>query len=107
MNPQDDISIKRIINVPKRSIGDATVAKVQDFAESFELNIWDALSEVRSIPTLTKRNVTCIEPFVQLMDNLMELSETTPVSMLIETILEEIQAEVRESASDDICTITA
>ena len=89
VNPQDDISIKRIINVPKRSIGDATVAKVQDFAESFELNMWDALSEVRSIPTLTKRNVTCIEPFVQLMDNLMELSETTPVSMLIETILED------------------
>ena len=89
VNPQDDISIKRIINVPKRSIGDATVAKVQEFAENFELNMWDALTEVRSIPTLTKRNVTCIEPFVQLMENLMEISETTPVSMLIETILED------------------
>lgn len=89
VNPQDDISLKRIINVPKRSIGDATVAKVQEFAESFELNMWDALSEIRSIPTLTKRNVTCIEPFVQLMENFMEISETTPVSMLIETILED------------------
>ncbi|MBE6063451.1 MAG: ATP-dependent DNA helicase PcrA [Clostridium butyricum] len=89
VNPQDDISIKRIINVPKRSIGDATVAKVQEFAENFELNIWDALSEIRSIPTLTKRNITCIEPFVQLMENFMEISETTPVSMLIETILED------------------
>lgn len=89
INPQDDISIKRIINVPKRSIGDATVNKIQDFAESFELNIWDALSEIRSIPTLTPRNVSCIEPFVQMMENLMVLSETTPVSMLIETILED------------------
>lgn len=89
INPQDDISIKRIINVPKRSIGDATVKKVQEFAESFELNMWDALSEIRSIPSLTPRNVTCIEPFVQMMENLMELSETTPVSMLIETILED------------------
>ena len=89
INPQDDISIKRIINVPKRSIGDATVNKVQEFAESFELNIWDALSEIRSIPTLTPRNVSCIEPFVQMMENLMILSETTPVSMLIETILED------------------
>lgn len=89
INPQDDISIKRIINVPKRSIGDATVNKVQDFAESYELNMWDALSEVRSIPTLTPRNVSCIEPFVQMMENLMILSETTPVSMLIETILED------------------
>ena len=69
INPQDDISIRRIINVPKRSIGDATVNKIQDFADSFELNMWDALSEVRSIPTLTPRNVSCIDPFVQLMEN--------------------------------------
>ncbi|WP_294377057.1 UvrD-helicase domain-containing protein [uncultured Clostridium sp.] len=89
VNPQDDISLKRIINVPKRSIGDATVKKVQEFAENFDLNIWDALGEIRSIPTLTPRNVSCIEPFVQLMENLMALSETTPVSMLIETILED------------------
>lgn len=89
VNPQDDISIRRIINVPKRSIGDATVNKIQEFATNFELNIWDALGEVRSIPTLTPRNVSSIEPFVSLMENLMILSETIPVSVLIETILKD------------------
>lgn len=89
VNPQDDISIKRIINVPKRSIGDATVSKVQDFAADFELNMWDALSEVKSIPTLTSRNVSTIEPFVALIENLMTLSETVPVSVLIESILKD------------------
>ncbi|WP_125149683.1 MULTISPECIES: DNA helicase PcrA [Clostridium] len=89
INPQDDISIKRIINVPKRGIGDATVNKVQDFAENFELNMWDALAEVRTIPTLTARNVSTIEPFVGLMERFMELSEVIPVSELIKTILEE------------------
>lgn len=89
VNPQDDISIRRIINVPKRSIGDATVAKIQDFAADFELNLWDALSEVRGISTLTARNVSCIEPFVALMENLIELSETVPVSVLIESILKD------------------
>jgi len=89
INPQDDISIRRIINVPKRSIGDATVSKVQEFATDFELNLWDALAEVRSIPTLTPRNVSTIEPFVALMENLMELSETVPVSVLIESILKD------------------
>ena len=89
INPQDDISIKRIINVPKRSIGDATVNKVQEFATDFELNMWDALTEVRSIPSLTPRNVSTIEPFVTLMENLMELSETVPVSVLIESILKD------------------
>lgn len=89
VNPQDDVSIRRIINVPKRSIGDATVNKIQEFATDFELNMWDALSEVRSISTLTPRNVSSIEPFVQLMDNFMVLSETVPISVLIETILED------------------
>jgi len=89
INPQDDISIRRIINVPKRSIGDATVAKVQDFAADFELNMWDALSEARSIPTLTARNMSTIEPFVALMENLIILSETVPVSVVIESILKD------------------
>ncbi|MGL4773190.1 MAG: DNA helicase PcrA [Clostridium sp.] len=87
VNPQDDISIKRIINVPKRSIGDATVAKLQDFAEQWELNLWDAISEVRTIPALTARNHTTIEGFAQLMENFMDLKETLSVSMLIEAVL--------------------
>ena len=102
VNPQDDVSIKRIINVPKRSIGDATVAKIQEFAESFELNIWDALSEVRSIPTLTARNVSTIEPFVELMENFMSLSETVPVSILINTILEDTGYMAALKASNEI-----
>ncbi len=89
VNPQDDISLKRIINVPKRSIGDATVQKVQAFADDFELNLWDALSEARSIPTLTPRNASCIEKFMELMDQFVLLKETVPVSTLIESILKD------------------
>ena len=89
VNPQDDISIKRIINVPKRSIGDATVNKIQDFADSFELNLWDALQEVRTISTLTARNCGSIEKFMDLMNNFVIMAESMPVSMLIETILKD------------------
>lgn len=87
VNPQDDISLRRIINVPKRSIGDATIQKVQDFADDFQLNLWDALTEVRSIATLTSRNVSCIEKFTELMESFMDLKETLSVSSLIEAIL--------------------
>lgn len=89
VNPQDDISLKRIINVPKRSIGDATIQKVQIFADEFELNLWDALSEARSIPSLSSRNVTCIEKFMELMEQFAVLKETVPVSNLIEAILKD------------------
>lgn len=89
VNPSDSIALKRIINVPKRGIGDATIQKVLDFAESYELPLWDALSEVRTIPTLTARNCAGIEKFMELMENLMMISETVPVSHLIQTILED------------------
>lgn len=89
VNPSDSIALRRIINVPKRGIGDATIQKILDFAESYELNLWDALTEVRTIPTLTARNCAGIEKFMELMENLMMISETTPISHLIETILED------------------
>ncbi len=89
VNPSDSIALRRIINVPKRGIGDATIQKVLDFAESYELPLWDALSEVRTIPTLTARNCAGIEKFMELMENLMMISEAVPVSHLIQTILED------------------
>lgn len=88
-NPQDDVNLKRIINVPKRSIGDATVSKVQEFANNFEMNLWDSFVVARTIPTLTPRNANMIEKFTELMDNFMTISESIPVSSLIETILED------------------
>ncbi|NFG62379.1 MULTISPECIES: UvrD-helicase domain-containing protein [unclassified Clostridium] len=89
VNPRDDVSLKRIINVPKRSIGDATVSKIQEFANNFELDMWDALMEVRTIPTLTPRNANNIEAFTNLMEEFMSLSETAPISVLIESILKD------------------
>ncbi|GAB6169156.1 DNA helicase PcrA [Clostridium carnis] len=89
INPTDSISLRRIINVPRRGIGDTTINKIVDFADSYELPLWDALGEVRNIPTLTARNCSGIEVFMEMMDNFIDLSETVPVSVLIETILKE------------------
>ncbi len=87
VNPKDDISLRRIINVPKRSIGDATISKIQTFANDFQLDLWDALLAVRGIATLTPRNATSIEKFTELMEKFMDLKETLKVSELIEAIL--------------------
>ncbi|WP_143316811.1 UvrD-helicase domain-containing protein [Clostridium sp. HBUAS56017] len=102
VNPQDDISLRRIINVPKRSIGDATVQKVQDFAGDFELDLWDALNEARNISTLTARNASCIEKFTELMENFMDLKETVPPSVLVESILKDTGYLEELSKSDEI-----
>ncbi|HBJ1648529.1 DNA helicase PcrA [Clostridium botulinum] len=102
VNPRDDVSLKRIINVPKRSIGDATVSKIQEFANSFELDMWDALMEVRTIPTLTPRNANNIEVFTNLMEEFMSLSETAAISVLIESILKDTGYLKQLEASKEI-----
>lgn len=102
VNPSDGVSLRRIINVPKRGIGDATINKVVAFADDYELQLWDALSEVRSIPTLTPRNCAGIETFMEMMNNFMDLSETVPVSVLIETILKETGYISELEKSNDI-----
>ena len=102
VNPQDDISLKRIINVPKRSIGDATILKVQEYAENFELDLWDGLTQARSISTLTARNASCIEKFTELMSNLMILKETALPSVIIETILNDTGYLKELEKSNDI-----
>lgn len=89
INPKDDISLKRIINVPKRSIGDATVSKVQEFARDFEMDFWDALKESRTISTLSPRNTSKIDGFTELMESFMDLKETVLPSILIESILKD------------------
>lgn len=102
VNPTDSISLRRIINVPKRGIGDATVNKVVDFADDYELPLWDALNTVRNIPTLTARNCSGIEVFMEMMERFVDMSEVLPVSVLIETILKETGYIAELEKSDEI-----
>ncbi|MCF0146820.1 MAG: UvrD-helicase domain-containing protein [Clostridium sp.] len=102
INPTDSISLRRIINVPKRGIGDATVNKVVDFADDYELPLWDALNTVRNIPTLTARNCGGIEVFMEMMERFVDMSEVLPVSVLIETILKETGYIAELEKSDEI-----
>ena len=89
VNPQDDISLRRIINVPKRSIGDATVKKVQDYSDEFELDLWEALIEVRTIATLTPRNASCIDKFTAIINKYINSKSNMLPSKIIEGLLED------------------
>lgn len=68
-NPLDDISLRRIINVPKRSIGDATVKKVQEFANEMDECMYSVLLDADQILTLSQRSITSIKKFVSIMNS--------------------------------------
>ncbi|MDE6181777.1 MAG: DNA helicase PcrA [Eubacteriales bacterium] len=87
-NPNDDISLKRIINVPKRSIGDTTVLKVSQYASENKISFFEALKNVDKIEDLGKRKNILIE-FYELINYFRECSQKENVSNLIEIILDE------------------
>lgn len=87
-NPLDDISLKRIINVPKRSIGDATVEKVQDFANSMEECLYSALLDIDEVPGFATRTLSSIKKFVSLINSFIRTKDEVKVSKLIEEIIE-------------------
>ncbi|ADK16724.1 MULTISPECIES: DNA helicase PcrA [Clostridium] len=87
-NPLDDVSLRRIINVPKRSIGDSTVQKIQDFANSMNESMYNVLLSIDEVLNLTKRNINCINKFVSLINSFIRSRDKITVSSLIKEILD-------------------
>lgn len=87
VNSSDDISVKRIINVPKRGIGAATIAKVDEYAIRQEISFLDALYQAEDIPSIGKASLK-IAKFTDLISNLRELwQKGAKVSELFEELL--------------------
>ena len=88
VNPDDQVALKRIINMPKRAIGDTSVAHVDRFAESERIGFFEALRRVDENQRLTARAERSIDEFVALMDHLVERAEDGPAAA-IEAVLDE------------------
>lgn len=87
-NGSDDISVKRIINVPKRGIGAATIAKVEDYAMRQEISFLDALFQAEDIPGIGKA-AGKLQSFTDLISDLREeLTNGLFLSELFDEILE-------------------
>lgn len=107
-NPLDDISLRRIINVPKRNIGDATVEKVQGFANYIEECLYSALLDVENVPDLTSRSIASINKFVSLINSFIRKKDEVSVSKLMEEILETtgyVDELVKSKEIDDISRV--
>ena len=70
-NGRDDLAVKRIINIPKRGIGAATIAKVQDYADLHEISFYEALCQADEVTGLTSKTAEKLKPFVNLINVFM------------------------------------
>ena len=66
-NPDDDVSLSRIINVPRRGIGNTTIEKLADFAEGNGLNLYDAIADSEMVPGV-QRAVAKLSSFYEMME---------------------------------------
>ena len=66
-NPDDDVSLERIINVPRRGIGNATIEKLADFAEGNGINLYDAIADSEIVPGAS-RAVAKLNSFYEMME---------------------------------------
>lgn len=102
-NGMDDLAVRRIINVPKRGIGLATINRVQENAAERGVGFYEALRTVDMIPGIG-RGVSKLESFVALIEHFKESAKTMLVSELMQEILdytgyvEELKEEGGEEA---------
>lgn len=86
-NSNDEISLQRIINVPKRGIGPSSVEKIQRYANDNNISMFDALAEVDFIGLSKKVTQECIK-FYELIQNLIKEQEFLEVSEIVVEILD-------------------
>ena len=98
-NAQDDLAVRRIINVPKRGIGATTLTRVQDFAYEKEISFYTALKMADDIPSLG-RSAAKIKPFVTFIQAMRSKLEYFTVSQILQDIIEET-GYVRELEAED------
>lgn len=107
-NPADSLSLLRIINVPKRGIGDASLAKIQAYAAANNVSLFEAVSNAAAIDGLSSRFVSKLDDLAGIIFELMNLASEAPVEDLIDRVLrdtgylEELENECTPQAQSRI-----
>jgi DNA helicase-2/ATP-dependent DNA helicase PcrA len=85
-NNNDDIRLKRIINEPKRGIGDTTVAHAAQIASSLGVSLYEVFKNAAEYPVLSRAKAK-LEAFCEMIDGLTTLADTMPIHELFELML--------------------
>ena len=100
-NPTDEVSLRRVLNVPKRGIGERAEAMVDAFGQRERISFAEALERAAEAPGIATRSLTSITGFVQLMTGLRTLVESgADAAVVLQAILEQsgYLAELQASA---------
>jgi len=88
-NPKDSISLKRIVNFPLRGIGDGTLRKIDAWAESIGMHMFETMGRIDEIPDITSRIKTSVRDFYGLIQKYIDLKDQISPNELAHTIVDE------------------
>ncbi len=88
VNPDDSVSLKRIINVPPRQIGQSTLNAVQAHAAEWGISLYQALNDPRLLGTFTPKTLQAVQQFVLLIEELREFARTHSLTATVKRLLE-------------------
>jgi len=89
LNSKDDSSIKRIINIPRRGIGNRTIELIDNYRKENNVNFFKALGKVYNEPDFPQRFVKQVKGFKELIDDFIKKSHDMEMKEFMEYILEE------------------
>ncbi len=114
-NPSDMLSLRRIINVPKRGVGDRTVQMLAETAEEHDVSLLDVMRDPNLVPvSATSKQGTAIRHLVELIDGFVAERESLPAHEMINRVVQEsgylaslraeatVEAETREQHLDEL-----
>ena len=87
-NLNDSQSMKRIINVPRRAIGDTTIKHLQDFASENDMSLYQAIKQIEYIDTIQNRTKSKLTEFVKMIENFKEVQEKYELHEFLSLIIE-------------------
>lgn len=86
-NPHDSLSLLRIINVPRRGIGDATLARLQEYANASGQTLFEVVTNAADVPGLASRFANKLDELSELLFELMGEAADVPVKQLLDDVL--------------------
>ncbi|MEI6030669.1 MAG: UvrD-helicase domain-containing protein [Synechococcaceae cyanobacterium ELA739] len=103
VNPADTVSLKRVLNTPKRGIGKTTIQKLSDVADQLRIPLWDVVSDAEAVRSLGGRSAKGLLQFHELICDLQRRAQEAPPSELVQRVMEQsgYVAELLAEGSDE------
>lgn len=100
-NPHDTISLKRIINVPRRGIGETTIEEIYKFVKDKKISLYDALKKNSEILSISSRAREKLKEFISLIEKFQALKNECP-SRILSKVLETTRYEEKVIHPDTV-----